>query len=229
MIYIIPFVLFLVVYYPPRCLLRYLSECFYNRVLFFVDTKHPCVALTIDDSPSPNTPAILSILKKYGVKCTFFVIGTYAEKYPETAFQMFLDGHELANHGLCDRRAIELDRYSLEHDILDTQKIISSITKKRDTSQNYRPGCGFFNTRMIKIAQLFCYQIVLASVYPYDCICRIPIINYLYILFKLRCGDIIVVHDRPWTIPMLEMLLPKLQSRGLEIVTVEKLQSLNPL
>ena len=33
-----------------------------------------------------NTQKILDVLKEYGVTCTFFVVGNWADQYPEQAF-----------------------------------------------------------------------------------------------------------------------------------------------
>ena len=42
------------------------------------------VALTFDDGPDPNTtPQALEILKRYGVKGTFFMLGKNVSAYPE--------------------------------------------------------------------------------------------------------------------------------------------------
>lgn len=42
------------------------------------------VALTIDDAPHPAvTPKILEALQTLGVKATFFVIGSQAERWPQ--------------------------------------------------------------------------------------------------------------------------------------------------
>lgn len=55
--------------------------------------------ITIDDGPDPhNTPAILDILDEYGVKATFFVLGTNAQKYPELIKQIHEQGHTIGNH-----------------------------------------------------------------------------------------------------------------------------------
>lgn len=55
--------------------------------------------ITIDDGPHPkNTPAILAILEDFGIKATFFVLGTEAEKYPELIEQIYEAGHAIGNH-----------------------------------------------------------------------------------------------------------------------------------
>ncbi|MCH5191453.1 MAG: polysaccharide deacetylase family protein [Oscillospiraceae bacterium] len=53
------------------------------------------VYLTFDDGPSPNTPAILDILDRYGVKATFFVING---KYNEYMKDIVDRGHQIALH-----------------------------------------------------------------------------------------------------------------------------------
>ncbi len=45
-----------------------------------------------------NTVAILDVLDDYGVKCTFFVVGNWADQYPAQAKAIVDYGHELMNH-----------------------------------------------------------------------------------------------------------------------------------
>ncbi|MEM3465811.1 MAG: polysaccharide deacetylase family protein [Candidatus Jordarchaeales archaeon] len=46
-----------------------------------------------------NIPEILSLLRKYDVKATFFVVGEIAEKFPEVVELIREEGHEVAFHG----------------------------------------------------------------------------------------------------------------------------------
>ena len=60
---------------------------------------HKVVYLTFDDGPDANnTPIILAILKNYGIKATFFVVGTQAEKYPDLLKTIYQEGHAIGNH-----------------------------------------------------------------------------------------------------------------------------------
>jgi peptidoglycan/xylan/chitin deacetylase (PgdA/CDA1 family) len=41
------------------------------------------LSLTFDDGPSAAlTPKLLDILKERNIKCTFFILGSLAERYP---------------------------------------------------------------------------------------------------------------------------------------------------
>ena len=56
------------------------------------------VYLTFDDGPSENTSEILEILKKHGVKATFFVTGKEGDEAKEWYQQIVADGHTLGMH-----------------------------------------------------------------------------------------------------------------------------------
>ena len=56
------------------------------------------VYLTFDDGPSPNTGKILDVLKEYGVKATFFVVGKEDEQYTALYKRIVDEGHTLGMH-----------------------------------------------------------------------------------------------------------------------------------
>lgn len=57
------------------------------------------IALTFDDGPNPaTTPKVLEILKKHGIKATFFMVGTNAAANPELVKRVKAEGHLVANH-----------------------------------------------------------------------------------------------------------------------------------
>ncbi|MGM9837534.1 MAG: polysaccharide deacetylase family protein [Paludibacteraceae bacterium] len=80
----------------------------YRGVIWRMDTTKKVVYLTFDDGPIPEvTPQVLAVLKRYGVKATFFMVGENADKYPELYEQVRAEGHSVGNHtynhmkGLC--------------------------------------------------------------------------------------------------------------------------------
>ena len=78
----------------------------------------------------------------------------------------------------------------------------------------FRPGSGFFSTRMRKIVAQLGYQLVLSSIYPHDAQIQLEDVNARHIISKLRPGGIIVCHEKSWTAPMLRKVLPELTNRG---------------
>lgn len=56
------------------------------------------VYLTFDDGPSKLTPEVLDILKKEGIKATFFVLGEQVNEHPELLKRIVEEGHTVGNH-----------------------------------------------------------------------------------------------------------------------------------
>ncbi|MGC3997519.1 MAG: DUF2382 domain-containing protein [Anaeromyxobacter sp.] len=59
----------------------------------------PWVALTFDDGPSGDTPAVLAALDQAGVKASFFVLGEAARRRPGLVREVARRGHLVALHG----------------------------------------------------------------------------------------------------------------------------------
>ncbi len=68
---------------------------------------HPkTMYLTFDDGPTEeNTSRVLDILKKRGIKATFFVVGENVRRHPEVARRIVEEGHTIGIH--CDNHAYE--------------------------------------------------------------------------------------------------------------------------
>ncbi|MBR6897494.1 MAG: polysaccharide deacetylase family protein [Lachnospiraceae bacterium] len=74
-----------------------LAEAIAVDKTYWVNYRDPKVVyFTFDDGPSSNTPAILDILDRYGVKATFFV--TYQPGYEQYYRDIVNRGHTIAVH-----------------------------------------------------------------------------------------------------------------------------------
>ena len=62
-----------------------------------------------------DTQTLIDILARYGVKTTFFVVGDWAEKYPESVKALHDAGHEVMSH-------------SYHHDITTVCPLSRSLT-----------------------------------------------------------------------------------------------------
>ncbi|GGK28121.1 hypothetical protein GCM10010124_20920 [Pilimelia terevasa] len=61
-------------------------------------SRRGVVALTFDDGPSAYTPGILKVLKRHGVRATFFALGVETQKHPVLARRIVREGHRIGNH-----------------------------------------------------------------------------------------------------------------------------------
>ena len=84
-----------------------------------MDAEQPCliyrrgartgdgVALTFDDGPNPPvTEQMLSVLAAHGARATFFVMGKWVERFPESVRRTVAAGHLVGNHTYAGRRNV---------------------------------------------------------------------------------------------------------------------------
>jgi peptidoglycan/xylan/chitin deacetylase (PgdA/CDA1 family) len=68
------------------------------------DDDRPLVALTFDDGPAPgDTEQTLDLLDLWGMRATFFCLGSQLARHPALAAEIVRRGHEVASHGHAHR------------------------------------------------------------------------------------------------------------------------------
>ena len=78
---------------------NWLMRKVYSSALWRVPTQEKKIFLTFDDGPIPEiTPLVLSTLKQFNAKATFFCVGANIEKHPEVFRQIISEGHSIGNH-----------------------------------------------------------------------------------------------------------------------------------
>lgn len=170
------------------------------------------IALTIDDMPYGSHEKIINLLNKFQQKATFFIISDYINNSNiDILIDAVKNGHQLGNHGKTDTMHAILSEKQLKYEIETCDRLIKFIYDKANVDlpkvMVYRPGSGIYNNTMDNIMKQYGYKLILGNIYPQDPMIRSSIINYLYIISKISWGSIIIIHDRPWTIALLEWLL----------------------
>ena len=85
------------------------------------------VALTFDDGPDPVwTPRILDVLKQYGVRGTFFMIGENAGNYVSVMQRVFREGHEIGNHTFTHPDISEISNRQVDLQLNFTERLFAS-------------------------------------------------------------------------------------------------------
>lgn len=222
---------FYVIYKPPTLLIKYFQYK-WPDVLWRVTTSEKIIALTIDDAPSEYTSQILDILRENDAAATFFVIGGQVSGRQDILKNVVRNGNELGNHAMHD----EPSRSLSEEDLLQQIGSVGSMIDDAYTANNlesppryFRPGSGFFSSRMREQVKRLKYRLVLGGIYPHDPQIPYPNVNAAHILSMVQPGGIIICHDRrPWTVPMLKKVIPEIKRRGYRITTVSGLLNQAP-
>ena len=67
--------------------------------VYSVQRDEPLVALTFNCAWEENDiPQLLDLLEKEKIKATFFLVGQWIERYPDSVRQIAAAGHEIGNH-----------------------------------------------------------------------------------------------------------------------------------
>lgn len=217
---------FYIIYKPADILISYF-EYRWPDVIWRVSTASKIVALTIDDAPSEYTRDILEVLKANDATATFFVIGSQVPGQEAMLADLVREGNELGNHAMNDEFSRGLSDERLMKEIQAVERNINAAylsARVGGRPRYFRPGSGFFSSRMRAVVKKLNYRLVLGNIYPHDQQIHSSWLNSKHILSMVRPGGIIVCHDRRgWTVPMLKEVLPELKRRGYEVVTVTKL------
>jgi len=176
------------------------------------------VALTFDDGPSPEwTPKILGLLRQYGVKATFCLIGVNVQAHPELVQAIVRDGHTLCNHTW--RHDLTLGNRSpaeIRADLQRTNDAIHAAVPGARIAYFRHPG-GNFTNNAVAIARDMGMASIHWDVDPQDW--RKPpapaIVNV--VVSHTKPGSIVLLHDgggeRPNTYTACQTILPNLQGR----------------
>jgi len=91
--------------------------------IYCVDRDDNLVSISFDAAwGNEDTQQLIDILARYKVKTTFFVVGDWVEKYPESVKALHEAGHEIMNHS--DDHA--------HYNALSTEEIIADVNACND-------------------------------------------------------------------------------------------------
>jgi peptidoglycan/xylan/chitin deacetylase (PgdA/CDA1 family) len=186
------------------------------------------VALTFDDGPRPTPTALLcEILARYHVPSTFFVVGRVADQYPEVLRLLADQGHEVSNHTWNHPDVRFISTQAMRQELDRTRLFIQKITGQ--SSFLFRTPGGSENYLRKTFHIPTGYQLVLWDVHSHDQegISADQIVDR--VLSQVKDGDVILMHNGlASTREALDIIIPTLQRRGFEFVTVSKLLQNRP-
>lgn len=117
--------------------------------IYSVERSDNKIALTFDCAWNDSDIALIcKILKKHNAHATFFVVGTWAEKYRDSVKMLSENGHEIANHSYNHAHYSRLSPDKMLSDIVKCDDIITEITGK--CSPLFRAPYGEYNDSVIQ-------------------------------------------------------------------------------
>lgn len=116
--------------------------------IYCVQRDQKVVSLSFDAAwGNEDTQQLIDILGKYNVKVTFFVVGEWVDKYPESVKALADAGHEIMNHSNNHAHFNSLSAEEIVADINACNDKIDAITGVRPTL--FRPPYGEYDDHVI--------------------------------------------------------------------------------
>ncbi len=183
--------------------------------------RDKAVALTFDDGPSrANDGRIVETLQKYGAHATFFVLGDRA-RVDGDILQMYLAaGCEIGSHSWNHPQLSKMKWDEIERQLSKTNKTVSKLTGGYQI-QLLRPPYGSISNTMRKKLDM---PMILWSLDTLDWKTRNTKKIFREVRKEVKDGDIILMHDiYSTTADAVEKVVPWLQNKGYDILTVSEL------
>ncbi len=192
--------------------------------IYSVECEERKCAITFDCAwGADDIPDILDTLDKYKTKGTFFIVGLWAQKYPDTVKLISDRGHEIANHGYSHAHMAQIPEEKIKEEILLCTDILEKITGVKISL--FRPPYGEYNSTTIKIAKNLQYKTIQWDVDSLDwkkSMTKEDI--FKRVTKKTTNGSIILFHnDTLYTQEVLPDILENLTSNGFQCVKVSEL------
>ncbi len=196
------------------------------------------IALTFDDGPDPEwTPQVLTVLARYHVPATFFVVGAHVAAYPDLVREIRASGSEVGLHTFTHPDLGQVSPDRLDREITATQLTLAGATG--ELSYLVRPPYSSEASALDNTS--------------YDVVQRLARQDYLTTLVDLDSEDwqrpgvdeiatnvmpvdgrgaVLLLHDaggdRSQTVQALDRVIPQLLAQGFAFTTVSAGAGLPP-
>ncbi|WP_295630094.1 polysaccharide deacetylase family protein [uncultured Intestinimonas sp.] len=116
--------------------------------IYCVQRDQKMIAISFDAAwGNEDTQELIDILARYNVKATFFVVGEWVDKYPESVKALHDAGHEVMNHSDDHAHMTQLSKEEIIADVEACNDKIEAVTGVRPTL--IRPPYGEYDDNVI--------------------------------------------------------------------------------
>ncbi len=197
-----------------------------NRKLpiYCVQTDKKQVAISFDAAwGNDDTQTLINILKEYNVPATFFVVGAWVDKYPESVKALSDAGHRIENHSNTHPHMPQLSTEQIKNELESCNNKIKAVTGRCPTL--LRVPYGDYDNAVLETTEsigMFTIQWDVDSLdwkdhATADSICK-------RVTSKVKNGSIVLFHnDADHTPEALPTILKCLKDDGYEFVFIEDL------
>ena len=197
-----------------------------NRKLpiYCVKTDKKQIAISFDAAwGNDDTETLIKILKEYNVPATFFVVGAWVDKYPESVKALNDAGHRIENHSNTHPHMPQLSKEQIINELESCNNKIKAVTGR--CPKLLRVPYGDYDNAVLETTEnigMYTIQWDVDSLdwkdhATADSICK-------RVTSKVKNGSIVLFHnDADHTPEALPNILKTLKDEGYEFVFIEDL------
>lgn len=191
--------------------------------IYCVSRDNKCVSLTFDAAwGNEDTQQLIDILAKYNVHATFFVVGAWVEKFPESVKALSDAGHEVMSHSDDHAHFNRLSESQIVENLNACNDKIEAVTGVRPTL--FRCPYGEYDDHVIKTVNSIGMKAIQWDVDSLDWkeLSATEITNR--VTSKVQPGSIVLFHNAALNTPeALPAIIEYLLAEGYEIIPVSEI------
>ena len=191
--------------------------------VYSVQCDEKLVAISFDAAwGNEDTQTLIDILDRFHVKTTFFVVGDWVDKYPESVKALSDAGHEVMNHSSSHAHFSTLNRDQIIADITACNEKIAALTGQ--TPSLFRCPYGEYNDNVITTIRGMGITPVQWNIDSLDWKGISAAEIQRRVLKNMEPGSIVLFHNAAENTPeALPGILEALQGDGYRIVPISEL------
>lgn len=194
-----------------------------KKPVYSVNTKEKKIAFSFDAAwGADKTDSIMDILSANGANATFFLVGFWAEKYPEKVKAIHGNGFELGNHSANHPKMSKLGPADQQREIESVNDKLLALTGQKP--KFFRPPFGDYNDALLDTVtaqEMLCIQWSVDSLDWKEEGVQ-PLVDR--VLKNTQPGSIVLFHNNAkYIVDALPTILKELKKKGYSIVSIGEL------
>lgn len=191
--------------------------------IYAVERQDNRIAISFDCAWGVDyTDTLLSVMAEENVKCTFFAVRFWSEKYPEYLLKISEAGHEIGTHSSTHPYMSKLDAAAIEKELTDSSSAIEKITGQKVTL--FRPPYGDYDDLLIETAERLGLYTIQWSVDSLDWKDLSAGEITERVIKRVKSGAIVLFHNQgKHTAEALPAIITALKEKGYEFVPIGEL------
>ena len=191
--------------------------------IYSVQTDKKEVAITFDAAwTNQDTEQLIKILKKHKTTATFFIVGDWADRFPESVKAFYDAGHTIANHSDTHKAFSKCSREEIRKEIVNCNEKLEKIIGEKITL--VRAPSGDYTRESLEVVESLGMQTIQwnCDSLDYTKISVEEIVNR--VVNSTQNGSIILFHNGVEnTAEALDRVLTELEKQGYSFVSVNDL------